>query len=152
MLITRKTDYAIRCVLYLSEKKGIIANVDEIAKSMLIPKSFLAKILQKLEKTGIVKSNKGRKGGFSLGKEPKGVSLMEVIEIIQGPLSINVCAIDKRKCDLSNICSVHPVWGKIKKETEEKLKKMSFEALSRERKKFFENNFGLNFKKKEVKK
>lgn len=151
MLITRKADYAIRCVLYLSEKKGRLANVDEIAKSMLIPKSFLAKILQKLEKARIVKSNRGRKGGYSLEKEPKELSLREVIEIIQGPLSINVCAIDKRKCDLSNICSVHPVWVKIRKETEEKLRNISFEALCRERKKFFKNNFGLNLKK-EVKK
>lgn len=152
MLITRKTDYAIRCVLYLSEKKGGLANVDEISKSMLIPKSFLAKILQKLEKAGIVKSSKGRKGGFSLVKEPKGVSLMEVIETMQGPLSINVCAIDKRKCSLSNICSVHPVWVKIRKEIEEKLVKINFEELSRERKKFFENNSGFNFKNREVKK
>lgn len=151
MLITRKTDYAIRCVLYLSENKGRLANVDEISKSMLIPKSFLAKILQRLEKGGIVESSKGKKGGFTLVKEPKEVSLIEVIEIIQGPLSINVCAIDKRKCNLSNICSVHPVWVKIRKEIEENLKKTSFKELSRERKKFFEKNISLNLKK-EVKK
>lgn len=152
MLITRKTDYAIRCVLYLSENRERTANVDEIARAMLIPKSFLAKIIQKLEKAGIVKSSKGRKGGFSLVKEPKGISLMEIIEIIQGPLSINVCAIDKRRCNLSSICSVHPIWVNIRRKTEERLKKTSFEALSRERKKFFKNNFCLNFKKKEVKK
>ncbi|MGQ9619234.1 MAG: RrF2 family transcriptional regulator, partial [Candidatus Aminicenantia bacterium] len=144
------TDYAIRSVLYLSENRRI-ASVDKISKSMYVSKIFLAKILQKLEKAGILKSSKGRKGGFFIGKSPKKISLMEVIETIQGPLSINICAIDKGKCRLSRICSVHPVWVQIRKEIGEKLRKLDFERLSKEREKFFKNNSGLNLKSGGVK-
>ncbi|MEO0275493.1 MAG: Rrf2 family transcriptional regulator [candidate division WOR-3 bacterium] len=129
MFITRKTDYAIRSILYLCEKKDKIADVNEISRKKLIPKIFLAKILQKLSKKGIVKSLKGRKGGFYLVKDPSKLNLMEIIELIQGPISINLCAVDKRKCKLSNICSVHPVWVEMRKDIEKELRKISFKKL-----------------------
>ena len=64
MYITRETDYGVRCVLYLARKAQEIAPVNEIAKAMHIPKSFLAKILQRLVKAGIVISGRGISGGF----------------------------------------------------------------------------------------
>lgn len=136
MLIKRKTDYAIRSILYLCEKKERMADVNEISKKKHIPKIFLAKILQKLSKKSIVKSLKGRKGGFYLAKDPSKLTLMEIIEIMQGPISINICAVEKRKCKFSNICSVHPVWVEMRKEIEKELKRISFKKLIKKMKKF----------------
>ncbi len=129
MFITRKTDYAIRSILYLCEKKNKIVDVNEIAKQKLIPKIFLSKILQKLCKKGVVKSLKGKKGGFYLAKDPSKLTLMEIIEIMQGPISINICVVNKRKCKLSNLCSVHPIWVNLREEMEEKFKRITFEEL-----------------------
>ena len=56
MLLTRETDYAVRCILYLAQKKERRTVVDEIAAKMLIPKHYLAKILQRLVREGIVES------------------------------------------------------------------------------------------------
>lgn len=129
MQITREADYAIRCVLYLSEPQGRVIMVDEIAKAKKIPKSFLAKILQKLAKVGIVKSFRGVKGGFQLAKKPKSISLLDVIEAIDGTVAMNRCAIDKRMCSLSNECSVHPVWVELRKEVEARLRETDFNKL-----------------------
>jgi Rrf2 family protein len=129
MQITREADYAIRCVLYLSEPQGEVIMVDKIAKAKKIPKSFLAKILQKLTKAGIVKSFRGVKGGFQLVKKPQAISLLDVIEAIDGPVAMNRCAIDKRMCSLSNECSVHPVWVELRKEVEARLRKTDFKKL-----------------------
>lgn len=129
MQITRQTDYAVRCVLYLSKEYDRMASVSEISKHMHIPKSFLAKILQGLVKAGIVESSRGIKGGFQLAKGPKEISLLDVIEAIEGPVAMNRCAIDKRLCNLSNTCSVHPVWIEIRKEVEKRLRHYSFEKL-----------------------
>ena len=68
MQITRETDYAIRCVLYLSEFPDNVIMVDEIARAKAIPKSFLSKILQKLAKLNIVKSYRGVNGGLDCKK------------------------------------------------------------------------------------
>ncbi len=131
MQITRETDYAIRSVLYLSQNRHGIKMVDEIAKEKEIPKPFLSKILQKLSRAGIVKSYRGIKGGFGLAREPKKISLLDVIVAIEGSVAMNICAIDRRSCKFSDACAVHPVWVELKKQTESFLKRYNFEKLSK---------------------
>ena len=130
MEITRETDYAIRCVLYLSRQERTIIMVDEISRAMSIPKSFLAKILQKLGKAGIVTSFRGVKGGFRLAKKPKQITLLDIIEAIEGTAAMNRCALDASLCNLSSVCTVHPVWVELRKKVEEYLRKIDFRALS----------------------
>ncbi len=130
MEITRETDYAIRCVLYLSRKQGYVTMVDEISREMCIPKSFLAKILQRLTRSSIVKSFRGVKGGFQVARPPREITLLDVIEAIQGPVGMNVCAIDKRACRLSGSCTVHPVWVEARKQVEQFLGSKNFAQLA----------------------
>lgn len=128
-MITRKTDYAIRCVLHLAQKKGETIMVNEIASEREIPKSFLAKILQKLAKAGIVESLRGVKGGFRLAKKPSAISLLEVVEAMEGSVAMNICAVDKKACGFSSTCVVHPVWVDIRHDVEEHLRQWDFEKL-----------------------
>ncbi|MDA8433087.1 MAG: Rrf2 family transcriptional regulator [Nitrospiraceae bacterium] len=129
MQITRETDYAIRCVYYLAGKTGNVTMVDEISKEMNIPKSFLAKILQKLSKAEIVKSYRGVKGGFAIARGPKEISLLDVIEAVQGPVAMNICALDETLCGFSSTCTIHPVWVEVRKEVEKLLRDKNFSAL-----------------------
>lgn len=133
MQITREADYAIRCVLYLCKNPSEIKMVDEIASEMKIPKSFLAKILQKLTKARIAKSFRGVKGGFILSRKPEDINLLEIIEITEGPIAINTCVVNKISCSFSDSCSVHPVWVSVRREIEEKLKTVNFKQLISER-------------------
>jgi Rrf2 family protein len=126
MQITRETDYAIRCVYCLAKRPDEVIMVDEIAKEMLIPKSFLSKILQKLAKAKIVKSYRGVKGGFQLSKKSESVSIYDVILATEGPAAMNICAIDKRRCSLSNKCRIHPVWVNLRNDVEKILKSKKF--------------------------
>lgn len=129
MQITRQTDYAIRCVLHLSRMMDRVLVVDDIAEVMDIPKSFLAKILQRLSKAGIVKSSRGIKGGFQLAKKPGQISLLDVIESIQGPAGMNRCAINKNNCKFSHSCTVHPIWVELRLKVEQHLEKITFQKL-----------------------
>jgi Rrf2 family protein len=129
MLVTRETDYAVRCVLYLAREKDQVANVTEIAHAMHIPKTFLAKILQRLIRSKIVGSLRGMNGGFLLAKKPADISLLDIMEAIQGPAGINECAVDSKKCQRSSSCAVHPVWVDIRKEVENRLKKETIDKL-----------------------
>lgn len=133
MYVTRKADYAIRCVLHLSKNPEQVASVEEISRAMFVPKTFLAKILQGLMKAGIVSSSRGVKGGFQLAKKPKDINLLEVIEAIQGPSAANICAIDRRMCRLSSRCTVHPIWVKLREKVEKELRKQTFAKLSKQR-------------------
>jgi Rrf2 family protein len=129
MLVTRETDYAVRTVLYLARDSSRMASVTEVARAMHIPKSFLAKILQRLVRSHILASMRGVKGGFTLARKPAEISLLDILESIQGPAGINVCAIDSRRCRFSSTCSVHPVWVEIRKEVERRLKKQTIAKL-----------------------
>jgi Rrf2 family protein len=129
MLITRETDYAVRTVLYLARERDLIASVAEVAQAMHIPKSFLAKIVQRLVRNHVLVSMRGVKGGFRLAKKPSEISLLDIMDAIQGPAGINVCAIDEKRCKMSAVCTVHPVWVQIRKEVEKKLKRETIDKL-----------------------
>lgn len=106
-----------------------MVSAGEMSKAMLIPKDFLAKILQRLSRKGIVKSTKGAAGGFRLTKPPDEISLLEVIEAIQGPTAASACAVDENVCSLSSTCAVHPVWVELRELIEERLKHETFAKL-----------------------
>ncbi|UCG78090.1 MAG: Rrf2 family transcriptional regulator [Nitrospirota bacterium] len=129
MEITRETDYAIRCVLFLSKEPKKVFMVSEIADKQKVPKAFLAKILQKLVKGKIATSIRGVKGGFMITKPPRQITMLEVIEAVSGPFSLNTCVLDDTKCERSNYCSVHPIFVDLQKEFAEKIKKINFKQL-----------------------
>lgn len=129
MQITRETDYAVRCVLFLSRNSEKVVMTDAIAAEMDVPKSFLAKILQKLVKADIVKSYRGAKGGFSLTRGPEKISLLDIVTAIEGDVAMNRCVFDPASCDFSTDCSVHPVWSELSRRVENYLKNTSFSDL-----------------------
>ena len=132
MQLTREGDYGIRSVLYLARQPyKKISFVTEISDEYKIPRSFLAKILQKLVKAKIVRSYRGVKGGFSLARQAKDISVLDVLEAIEGRLSMNICLADKKKCDFSRNCPIHSVWASVQSKVIEVLKKSNFEDLSR---------------------
>ena len=136
MLVTRETDYAVRTVLYLARNVTRLASVTEIARAMHIPKSFLAKLLQRLVRSHILTSMRGVKGGFQLARKPSEITLLAILEAVQGPAGINLCAIDSKLCKLSSNCSVHPVWVEIRKEVERRLKRETVGNLLADRNSF----------------
>jgi Rrf2 family transcriptional regulator, iron-sulfur cluster assembly transcription factor len=134
MQITREGDYAIRSVLYLARQPyKKISFVTEISDEYKIPRSFLAKILQKLVKAKIVRSYRGVKGGFSLARQAKDVSVLDVLEAIEGQVALNICLIDRKKCDFSKACPIHSVWGVAQSKVVDVLKKSNFDELARKK-------------------
>ena len=130
MTITRQADYAVRLVLCLARTDGRkVMTVDEVSKECFIPKSFTAKIFQRLSHAGITSSRRGVRGGFVLARNPRDISLLQVVEAIDGPLEVNRCVIDNTNCDLNATCVIHPVWVDIHRDIIHKLKSVTFEYL-----------------------
>src|SRR3989338_4251593 len=102
-LLTRNTDYAIRslCFIAKSEKRHI--PVTELAGSLKIPKPFLRKILQILNRERLLRSYRGKGGGFALARPPEAIPVIDVMEIFQEPLRLNGCFFKKMRCpDIRN--------------------------------------------------
>ncbi len=134
MQLTREGDYGIRSVLYLARQPfKKVSYVNEISEEYKIPRSFLAKILQKLVKAKIVRSYRGVKGGFSLARQARDISMLDVLEAIEGKLHLNICIADKKKCVFSKHCPCHSVWITAQAKVVEVLKKSNFEDLARQK-------------------
>lgn len=97
-LITKNTDYAIRALGYMAGHENGVHSVSEMADSLKIPRPFLRKILQVLNKKGVLKSHKGKGGGFILGLQPSDIFLMDLIEIFQGHIELSKCVIKRGIC------------------------------------------------------
>ncbi|UCD94897.1 MAG: Rrf2 family transcriptional regulator [Candidatus Zixiibacteriota bacterium] len=110
MQFTRAEEYGILGVIYLSEQPDdrVIA-LSEIADAKEVPEKFLAKIFQNLTKTGIVRSHRGVKGGFTLSKDPHTVTVRDVVEAIQGPYHLVKCLHDRNCCDKYDYCPIRSV-------------------------------------------
>ena len=111
MQITRQADYAMRAVVYLSELgPDRRAATSLIAEKQHIPPSFLAKIVSQLSVAGLLQTSRGARGGVSLARSPDEISLLEVIEAIDGPILLNECVANKGACTFGETCVLRPVF------------------------------------------
>ena len=111
MQLTRAADYAVRVVIHLaSEPAGTVVSKSVLAKVSDAPESFVAKILQALTRAGLIEARRGAEGGFLLLERGARASLLDVIESIDGPISLNVCLNADLSCSRASGCSAHQVW------------------------------------------
>ncbi|MHB1660763.1 MAG: RrF2 family transcriptional regulator [bacterium] len=116
MNISRASDYAIRGLVYMAKKpEGTVCFVKDIAKNTASPASFMSKIFQTLAKSGLVHSYIGTKGGFTFNVKPENITVKMVIEVIDGPIVLNRCTVDKSSCGNVGNCDVHFMWVNIQK-------------------------------------
>lgn len=129
MILNQATDYAFRAVYYLSRLPiGEVVEAQRIAVQEHIPMRFLLKIMPSLIKAGIIKSVRGAGGGYALAKKPKDITLLEVVEAIEGPIKINKCLIEPKYCNkqAAPACVIHQTLGDIQATLVEELKKRNF--------------------------
>lgn len=110
MQITRQADYAIRAVMYLAQLgPDQKAATSQIAEAQGIPLSFLAKIVAQLSVAGLLSTMRGARGGVTLARPAEEISLLEVVEAIDGPIQLNECVNGYRDCPVED-CGMQSVW------------------------------------------
>jgi Rrf2 family protein len=131
MQITRQADYAVRAMVYLAQLgSDRRAATSQIAKEKQIPPSFLAKIVSQLSVAGLLQTSRGARGGVSLAKAPEDISLLDVVEAIDGPILLNECVGDSNACVFGDDCAVKPVWCDAQKELVERLSHTNFAQIT----------------------
>jgi Rrf2 family protein len=131
MQITRQADYAVRAVRYLAKQGGSQrAATSTVAQEMNIPPSFLAKIISQLSIAGLLHTSRGARGGVTLAREPRDISLLDVVEAIDGPILLNECVGDPDSCSFQGECLVHPIWVEAQEALVKRLRETRFDKLS----------------------
>src|SRR5512139_1563435 len=127
MEITRATEYAVRCVLHLAlEPPDRVVPRREIASARSIPEHFLGKIAQRLARAGIIRIHQGARGGYELVPAPDRVTLLEVVEAGEGPLSLNKCVMHPRSRPRTCACAAHRLWSEARRQLRETLARATF--------------------------
>lgn len=133
MKLTRGTDYGIRGILHLAMQPfEQVTLLHDIAEKQDVPESYLAKLFQDLNKAGLVRSHRGAKGGFSLARPASDITLRQVIEALQGPISLNRCLDIRDVCSRQDQCAVSLVLREAQQQLVETLDAASFDALAAE--------------------
>lgn len=135
MQLNQGTDYGFRVVLHLScLPAGSIVSGQIIAQEQRIPVRFLQKIMRQLTSAGLVRSYRGIEGGFALTKPPAEISLLEVVEAMEGPLSIHRCLENEAECNrqCAPRCAVHRALDGVQQELSRGLRSICFDRLALE--------------------
>jgi Rrf2 family protein len=113
---------------------GDVIVIPEIAREMGIPVGFLARIFQSLSRAGLVISHRGKKGGYSLTRASVSLTLKDVIEAVEGNISLNVCLDGYNECNRMAYCPIRVHLAEIQQDLIENLEKYDFATLAEEEK------------------
>jgi len=111
MQITRASDYAVRVMIHLAGlPRGSKLQQADLSKATDVSGHFLSKVLQRLVRAQLIRSQRGAGGGFALAVPADSISLLSVVEAMEGPLRLNLCLEDGPRCNRESWCPAHQVW------------------------------------------
>ena len=126
--ISRKTDYAVRCMVYLAQEQKL-TTIDQLACETNSPEKFITKALQEISRTGLVKSFRGSKGGVILGRRPEDITLLEIVEAVDGPIVPHHGVSARHQSATMERNSVYPVWGHVQSLVRDHLQRITLRDL-----------------------
>ena len=129
--LTRKADYGLIALKHIAMKNGS-ASAREISDTYGIPLPLLAKVLQKLDRSGFVLSEHGATGGYRLRREPSKITTLEVIRSIDGPIFLTSCFTESHDCGLAGKCNVREPLRKVHEEIQRLLENISIADMCAE--------------------
>lgn len=143
------SEYAVRALIYLSTvQPRKVTHISDISNEQDIPETLLRKIMGQLVKLGFVWSSRGKGGGVMLAKPGDTISLLDVIQGIEGQINLNQCLIDDKHCTQTPYCAVRKVWQQAQDQMTSILKEKSIHDLANESTKnyleFSQNKLVLN--------
>lgn len=131
--LTKKADYALMAMKHLAERSGQGSlSAKDVADAYGIPPEALAKILQRLAKAGLLNSQHGMNGGYTLSRPAHTISAFEVIQAIDGPLFITSCTTVRGECDQSDRCNIREPLRKVNESIEAVLKRIKISHMREE--------------------
>ena len=130
MKISTKGRYGLRILLDLAlHENGSPRLIRDIAESQSISEKYISRLIIDLRKAGMVKSIRGAKGGYKLARIPKYLTLLDVVEVMEGPISVVDCVGSPFSCERKELCAAREIWMRLNAEIRESLVKVTLQDL-----------------------
>ncbi|MBF0122966.1 MAG: Rrf2 family transcriptional regulator [Candidatus Omnitrophica bacterium] len=133
-LLARSTDYAVRAILFMAQDPDQVTSTAELESELGLPRPFMRKTLQTLQKSGYLDSVKGNKGGFTLNRLPSAIRVFDLMTIFQGHISLGECLFKKELCSCVKSCPLRKEVKKMELGLLERLKKLTIADLMKDQK------------------
>ncbi len=127
MQLSPAAELAIRGTVILASEYGNgPVTLDSICERRDLPKQYLVKIFSSLNRANIITTIRGKKGGYKLSRPPADITLLDIVEAVEGPIAMNYCQQEPSQCQ-QNTCPIRPLWDEIQAVVREKLSSMSLD-------------------------
>jgi Rrf2 family protein len=133
-LLARSTDYAVRAILFMAQDPDQVTSTAELEAELHLPRPFMRKTLQILQKAGYLDSVKGNKGGFTLTRRPSDIRMFDLMTIFQGDISLGDCLFKKKICSCVKTCPLRQEIKKMEQALLERLKTLTVADLMKDKK------------------
>src|SRR5947209_16978905 len=131
--LTKKADYGLMAMKHLAEHaQNGSCSAKDVAEAYGIPQEALAKILQRLVKAGLLHSQHGTNGGYTLARDAHSISAFEVISAIEGPLFITSCVTVRGECGQSERCTIREPLRRVNESIEQVLRRITISEMKEE--------------------
>jgi Rrf2 family protein len=135
MLFSRAAQTAILAMTYLAaQEPGRLIAIREISEGADVPTPFLGKLISLLSRANLITARRGPNGGAMLNRRPSGVTVGDIVEAIDGPISSRRCILGLPECSDRHPCPLHKNWKKLELQLNEKLHELTLAELDRVRK------------------
>jgi Rrf2 family transcriptional regulator, cysteine metabolism repressor len=130
MKLSTKGRYGLKAMFELArtQKNGPVP-LRQIAQKQNISEQYLEQIFSALKKSGLIKSVRGAQGGYLLVKEPKDITVGDILVVLEGPVSISDCVLDEDICENSGICVTKVVWERLKQGIENVINSITLQDM-----------------------
>jgi FeS assembly SUF system regulator len=128
--ISKLTDYGTVVMTYLARESDRLHAVSEIAAEIRLAAPTVSKILKQLVREGLVISHRGAKGGYSLSRRPEQISMVEIIDALEGPVGLTECGSSPGLCLQESLCSIRTNWQRINGAVREALAGVSLAEMA----------------------
>ena len=132
-MISKTAEYALRAVVVLARQGDAPLLTAKLAEETQVPAPYLAKVLLMLQRRGLVRSKRGVAGGFALARNPDKLTLLDVMQVVDEPLTLNLCLLEGHQCERECTCPVHCLWTEAREKIEEVFSSKSLTELVAER-------------------
>ncbi len=127
--VTKLTDYATVVLTVLAARPGQVLSAPELAEQAGLEPPTVAKLLKPLAAAGLVEGFRGANGGYRLARDAAGISLVEIVEAMEGPLAMTACSVHDGQCGIEQSCGVRANWRRINDVVADALRGVSLAQL-----------------------
>jgi len=127
--ISKLTDYGSVILAYMASHPDQTLSAASLSQAVYLPLATVSKLLKLFKRNGLVKSSRGKDGGYMLSRPAEEISLAQIISVIEGPIALTECSVKKNLCQVESHCAIRPSWQRVNRAIYNSLSQVTLDTM-----------------------